>query len=104
MSQKDKTKFRRSVKWKRFKAFMKKLRKVDCVTLSPLRRGHNLHHLDLDEAHYQDISDESHFEPLNKKTHDTVHFLYGYYVKDKGIIDRLRDLLDRMVEINEKGL
>lgn len=104
MSQKTKTKFRRSVKWKRFKAFMKKLRKVDCVTLSPLRKGHNLHHLDLDEAHYEDISDDSHFEPLNKKTHDTVHFLYGYYVKDKGIIDRLRDLLDRMVEINGKGL
>lgn len=100
MSQKDKTKFRQSAKWKRFKVYMRKTKKVDCVTLYPLRKGHNLHHLDLDEAHYEDISDETHFEPLNRKTHETVHFLYPYYVKDEKIIDRLRDLLERMRVIN----
>ena len=80
---------------------MRKIKKVDCVTLYPLRKGHNLHHLDLDEAHYEDISDESHFEPLNRKTHETVHFLYPYYVKDRGIIKRLEELLERMRVINE---
>jgi len=79
---------------------MRKTKKVDCVTLYPLRKGHNLHHLDLDEAHYEDISDESHFEPLNRKTHETVHFLYPYYVKDRGIIKRLEELLERMRVIN----
>lgn len=101
MSQKDKTKFRQSAKWKKFKAYMKKTRKVDCVTLSPLHKGHNLHHLDLNEEHYSDISDETHFEPLNRKTHEVVHFLYGYYIKDEGVIERLKNLLDRMVDINE---
>jgi len=102
MSQKDKTKFRQSAKWKKFKVYMKKLKKVDCVTLFPLRKGHNLHHLDLNDEHYTDISDISHFEPLNRKTHETVHFLYSYYVKDEKIIDRLHDLLERMRVINDK--
>ena len=102
MSQKDKTNFRQSIKWKRFKAYIKKTRKLDCITLYPLRKGWNLHHLNLNEEHYTDLSDETHFEPLNRKTHETIHFLYTYYVKDKGIIDRLRDLLERMYEINEK--
>jgi hypothetical protein len=101
VSQKDKTKFRRSAKWKKFKAYVRKIKKVDCITLYPLRKGHNLHHLDLNEAHYEDVSDISHFEPLNRKTHETVHFLYPYYVKDNAIIDRLRDLLERMRIINE---
>ena len=99
--QKDKTRFRQSARWKRYRNYRKK-DKVDCITLKPLRRGWNLHHLDLDENNYEDLSDDSHFEPLNKKTHDTVHFLYGYYVKDKGILDRLADLLERMRVINDK--
>ena len=102
MSQKDKTKFRQSIKWKKFKTYIKKTRKLDCITLYPLRKGWNLHHLNLNEEHYTDLSNETHFEPLNRKTHETIHFLYNYYAKDKEIIDRLRDLLERMYEINEK--
>ena len=102
MSQKEKTKFRQSAKWKKFRNYLKKLRSVDCVTLKPLRAGWNLHHLNLDEKDYTDISDETHFACLNKKTHDMVHFLYVYYVKDEKILDRLKEILDKMKELNRK--
>ena len=102
MSQKDKTKFRQSAKWKKFRNYLRKSRNVDCVTLKPLRAGWNLHHLDLNEKNYTDILDETHFACLNKKTHDTVHFLYVYYVKDETILIRLKEILDKMKELNTK--
>ena len=72
------------------------------MTLRPLRAGWNLHHLNLDEKDYTDISDETHFACLNKKTHDAVHFLYVYYVKDETILIRLKEILDKMKELNGK--
>ena len=101
-TQKEKSKFRQSVKWKKYRNYRKKKDKIDCITLFPLRKGWNLHHLDLNEEHYEDLSDDSHFKPLNKKTHDTIHFLYNYYVKDEKIIRRIEILLKKMKEINEK--
>ena len=38
------------------------------------------------------------FVPLNKMTHDTIHFLYRYYRKDKHILERIREVLERMLE------
>lgn len=101
MSQKEKNKFRRSSKWLEFRAYQKKKHNIDCITLSPLRKGWNLHHLDLNEEHYEDLSNESHFVPLNKKTHDVIHFLYIYYKKDEKVLERLKELLNQMKEINQ---
>lgn len=45
---------------------------------------------------YTDISDKDDFVFLNKTTHDTVHFLFRYYIKDEQVIDRLREVLQDM--------
>ena len=93
-----KKQFRQTKEWKEFRAKMKE-RKVDALTLSKLRKGWALHHLDLDAMHYGDLS-EHRFECLNNKSHDVVHFLYNYYKKDTDILFRLKDILDRMVILN----
>lgn len=100
MSQKEKTKFRASSKWKKYRLSRKKEDKVDYVTQRPLLKGFNLHHLDLDEKHYCDISDNGNFECLNKQTHEFIHWLYRYYPKDPEILDRIKIMLDKMCGIN----
>jgi hypothetical protein len=100
-TQAEKTKFRATSAWQKFRNHMKLLsHNRDKITGSPLRSGWNLHHYDLDEDHYTDISDPSHFVALNRKTHDLLHFCYTYYSKDDNFIWRLKEALDRMVEIN----
>lgn len=42
----------------------------------------NCHHRDLDETHYTDLSDESHFVMYNNFSHKTVHYLYNIAKKD----------------------
>lgn len=98
--QRRKTKFRSSAVWKKFRSRLKSERKVDEITRKPLLKGFQLHHLDLDENHYEDISDETHFSCLNRQTHDMIHWLLRYYIADPGIIDRLRDFCERHKEIN----
>lgn len=79
---------------------MKRLDKnKDYITGRPLLKGFNVHHLDLNEEHYEDLNEE-HFICLNKKTHETIHFLYRYFEKDEGIIERLKEILIRMKNIN----
>lgn len=73
---------------------------IDPLTNKKLSKTANLHHMDLNSEHYLDIEDHERFLMLNKNSHDTIHFLYNYYVKDREIINRLVDILDKMVEIN----
>lgn len=75
-TQKNKTKFRASKKWKEFRDKKRKEQKVDPITGAKLTRMANLHHLDLNEEHYEDLSDESHFVFLNQAMHKTVHALF----------------------------
>lgn len=96
----NKSKFRRSAKWLSFRRKLKYVRRVDEITNKPLLPGWNLHHLDLNEANYEDISNVDHFSCLNKMSHKFAHWVYNYYVKDPAILDRLRDLLERMRDIN----
>ena len=96
-TQSEKTKFRSSPTWKNFRREMKeRCGGIDCITLSKLRPGANLHHCDLRAEHYEDISDPSHFAFLNKATHDCVHFLYRYYDKDPDVLKRLEVILEEM--------
>lgn len=98
--QNSRSKFRASSKWKNFRKYMKQLWKIDYITQSPLRTGYNLHHLDMSDENYE-VLDKNLFIPLNKKTHDVLHFIYSYYKKDKTILSRLEEILDKMVEINK---
>ena len=91
--------FRRTKTWINFTKELKEERKVDALTNAKLRKGSLSHHLDLNPDHYE-ILDKELFETLNIKSHDVVHFLYNYYKKDPAIIDRLKDILHKMVLIN----
>lgn len=75
-SQTAKTKFRRSAKWTKFRRHMKAQQKVDPITGSPLAPTCSVHHLDMREANYEDLEDETHFVALNSQSHETVHFLW----------------------------
>ena len=96
MNQKDKTKLRASGKWKKKRNRLKKERKIDALTLQPLRKGWNLHHLDLRPEHYDQIDDDERFECLNKMSHETVHNIYRYWVKDSSVLERLKTILEKM--------
>ena len=99
--QKLKRNFRASKKWKKFKADKRKECKgIDAITLKPLRKGWNLHHEDLSEEHYNILNDN--FLPCNNLTHKMIHWLWTYWQNDRGIIDRLKNEMEKMEKINKQ--
>lgn len=97
-----KKEFRKSKAWREFSKALKEERKVDALTLTKLRKGSMSHHLDLNPDNYEKL-DPTNFECLNIKSHDFVHFMYVYYKKDRGVLDRLKTILDKMITLNEEG-
>lgn len=102
-NQKAKNKFRSSKKWKDFRDKKRKEQKLDPVTGAKLTRMANLHHLDLDEAKYEDLSNEDNFIFLNQATHKVVHY---FFLKSKPTewrkrIEEITKILERMEEINK---
>lgn len=80
---------------------MKDKRKIDVVTGRPLLKGWNLHHCDLNEAHYEDISNEDNFECLNQTTHKFVHWLFRYK-NWREILKNIETLLEKMEKLNRR--
>jgi hypothetical protein len=101
MTSSDRTKFRQTKDWKQLRQKLKEERRVDYLTQKKLLKGFNLHHLDLNPDHYTNISDPENFLCLNKKSHDCLHFLYNYYIKDPDILLRLKEALETMKKINQ---
>ena len=99
-TQKKKRNFRASSKWKDFRKKMKEKQKVDFITGKPLYAGFNLHHLDLDEKHYEDISNEDNFVCLNRKSHDLIHFLFRYK-NWRQLLKNIETLLEIMEKLND---
>lgn len=100
VTQKSKTKFRKSAKWLKFRAFKKKDQGgKDAITGGPLRAGFQVHHMNQDEENYEDLSNPENFLALNRYTHKLLHYFLTYYKKDKNILERLRSVLDRMIEL-----
>lgn len=98
---KEKAKFRQSAKWKKFRAYLKKSRTVDEVTGSPLYKGFQVHHLDLNPDNYTILNEEN-FSCLNRQTHDFIHWAYRYYEKDPVFfISRFEKILKKMYKINK---
>lgn len=94
MTQKEKRDFRYTSKWKRFRVKMKKLAQgIDFITMKPLTKAWNLHHLDMKDVNYKDITNPDRFIALNEDTHKIVHWLYPIYKKDKDVIARLEYIL-----------
>lgn len=96
--------FRRSKEWKSFRNKIKKSQKNDPITGSPLTKGFNLHHLDLDPKHYTDISKEENFIGLNSQTHEVLHWFFGdgKNKRDwKKRIEKITEILELMEELNK---
>ena len=105
MTSAEKSVYRQRKVWKEFRAKIKKERKKDELTGQPLYKTWNLHHklLTTDEKIYTDLSDPSKFSALNNQTHDVVHFCYDHARKNPEFMNRLKALVDEMLELNGPG-
>jgi len=100
MNSSERAAFRRRKQWLEFRESFRK--EKDALTGSKLSRRFNLHHLDLNPSHYSDLSHRENFVPLNSQSHDFVHWGLCYYKKDpEGFISRMRDIWDKMIELDE---
>ena len=102
MNAKDiKAKFRKTKEWSEFrKRIFDKQEGKDVITGKKLYKGYNVHHCDMSEANYDKLIEEN-FIAVNKNTHETLHFLFRYYKKDPTVLDRFKEVLDRMSELNK---
>ena len=102
MKAKDaKAKFRQSKEWKEFrKRIFDKQDGKDVITGKKLYKGYNVHHLDMSAENYDQLIEEN-FIAINKQTHETIHTLFRYYRDDKDILNRIKQTLDKMVELNK---
>lgn len=99
MNSVERTNFRKRKTWLDFRESFRK--EKDALTGSKLSKRFNLHHKCMLPEKYDDLSDRNAFIPLNSKSHDCIHFLYSYYIKDPTVLDRLKEILDDMKERNE---
>ena len=96
-----KSKFRQSKEWKEFrKRIFDKQDGKDIITGKKLYKGYNVHHCDMSAENYGKLIEEN-FIAVNKNTHETLHFLFRYYKNDKDVLDRIKQVLDKMVELNK---
>lgn len=90
-NQKAKRKVRNSKQWTKFRKEMyTKCHKKDEITGKPLRKGWQLHHLDMSVEDYDDL-DPSKFICVNRQTHEMIHWLFRY--------DDWKDLVARMSDV-----
>ena len=103
-NQKEKARARNTKAWSQLKEIVvKRYFGVDPVTKAPLRRGWNLHHCDMRKEFYNDFNPDK-FLPLNNRTHEFIHWLYDYWRNDKGIMDRLKLVMEMMGRANGGAL
>ena len=95
---KTKAEFRKTEIWKNFRKLFDG--KIDYITQKKLPKKYNLHHMKLDSRFYTDLNEDN-FQPMLNSVHDFIHWLYGYYRKDKLILDRIKEILDKMVLLND---
>lgn len=72
----------------------------DIITGKKLYKGYAVHHLDMSADNYDKLIEEN-FIAVNKNTHETLHFLFRYYKNDKDVLDRIKQILDKMIELNK---
>lgn len=98
MNYKQRSEFRKTSAWHKWKAKCRLHTSKDFITKEPLCRNWNLHHLDLNIQHYDNITDMNRFMPLNPKTHEVIHEIFKWYKKDHKVLDRIKLTLDKMEE------
>lgn len=100
---KAKAKIRDTAEWKKLRIrIADRQMNKDFITGKPLRKGWQVHHLDMSFENYGNFNDDSHFIGINRSTHEVVHTLYRYYRNDKNYIVRIVQVLDEMLKLNEK--
>lgn len=103
MDYKQRSDFRKTNAWHKWKAKCRLHTSKDYITKEPLCRKWNLHHLDLNIQRYDNITDMNRFMPLNPKTHEIIHELFKWYKKDHKVIDRIKRTLDLMEEYTNES-
>lgn len=102
-----KEQFRKSPEWKEFRSHMAIVfNHRDYITGRKLIKGYNVHHLKVNQEPeaYCDLSNESNFIPLNSYCHKLLHYLFSYYKKDKTVLIRLQEILDKMCSLSESEI
>ena len=100
LTSKEKSLFRSTSIWQNFRKECNEYSNgLDVITLRKLPKRWENHHLDLSPKNYCKLIKKN-FAPLSNKSHDTLHYLYEYYRKDKDVLKRLKKYLDLMVKIN----
>jgi hypothetical protein len=75
-TQREKRRFRDTKRWKEFREHMKALQDNTCqITGARLTRLWQLHHMDLNEEHYENLKEEN-FVCLSWNMHKVVHALF----------------------------
>ena len=94
-----KAEFRKTKEWREFrKRIFDKQEGKDVITGKKLYKGYNVHHLDMSADNYDKLIEEN-FIAVNKNTHETLHFLFRYYKNDKDVLDRIKQILDKLYNI-----
>lgn len=106
MNQREKIAVRHTKEWKEHREKVAdEFDRRDPITLKPLRKGWNCHHMDQDSNHYANFDmmkeQDYRFLPLNKATHDLIHVIYRYARKDSKFMVRLIQYVAMMMRINE---
>ena len=99
-----KRKVRRSPEWYELRLLKyKEQNGIDPITLRPLSRSFNCHHMQCEDwKKYDDLNPE-YFVCLNTQTHDVIHFLWNIVKRegDYDVFTRIIFYLDKMKELNK---
>ena len=101
MTRQEKKAFRLTKPWSNFRQRMRKRCGCkDMITGKELTRTWNLHHLDMKGENYTDLSNPDKFVPMNKDTHEFIHWLFRFYRHDRYILVRIQRVMDLMLLYN----
>lgn len=76
---------------------------TDEITGLPLSKGSTVHHLDMRDEFYKDLSNDERFVILNKKTHIFLHWIYFIYKQNPEVFDNFRDICEKMKNYESLG-
>ena len=95
-----KRKVRASAEWAELRAQIRDEQKTDPISMRPLSRSFNLHHLSQDERYYDDLSRDR-FVGLNEYSHRCCHYLYDIVVRegDFDVLERIKQIIEEMQNI-----
>ena len=95
-----KSQVRKTPEWKQLRIDLAdRYGDTDPITNKKLLKGWNAHHMRMSEETYGDL-DLDYFLPLNKQTHETLHWLFRYASKDSDFMNRLCQYVAKMVKFN----